>query len=227
MALFNKKDGDPKKALLAKPSVRLNAIKPKATISAPLPKLRLAEDGGKKPLQSKYKTFKKSLPENLAKGKERDYAMRRNWRESGKPKDFKSEMTKKEPMFTLVDHGKEGKFYHAGSTSNKTGKMYKPKGHKSTYMELEGIRNSPEAKEYKDKTKLVTRGRYWKFKDKSAREMNNPKVAARVNKRTEKNYDKGIRMSKEAEAKDAKKYPVVKNKLNLKVGTIKPPIKKI
>jgi hypothetical protein len=190
-------------------------------------KVEIASDGDKKLFRSKYKTFKKSLPENLAKGKERDYSMRRNWRESGKPKDFKSEMTKKEPMFSLVDHGKEGKFYHAGSTSPKTGKMYKPKSHKSTYMELEGVRNSPEAKQYKDKTKLVSRGRYWKFKDKSEREMNNPKVAARVNKRTEKNYDKGIRISKEAEAKDAKKYPVAKKKLNLNNRTVKPPVKKI
>ena len=56
--------------------------------------------------------------------------------------------------------------------------------------------------------------------------MNNPKVAARVNKRTEKNYDKGIRISKEAEAKDAKKYPVAKKKLNLNIGAVKPPVKK-
>ena len=189
--------------------------------------MAIKNDGDKKLFKGKYKAFKKSLPEPLAKGKERDYSMRRNWRESGKPKDFKSEMTKKEPMFSLVDHGKQGKFYHAGSTSPKTGKMYKPKGHKSTYMELEGVRNSPEAKQYKDKTKLVSRGRYWKFKDKSEREMNNPKVAARVNKRTDKNYDKGIRISKEAEAKDAKKYPVAKKKLNLNTRTVKPPAKKI
>jgi hypothetical protein len=219
MAIFKKKDGDPKKALMAKP----NGIKQKESTNPAQSKIRLVEDKGKKPLQSKYKTFKKSLPENLAKGKERDYAMRRNWRESGKPKDFKTEMTNKEPMFELVDHGKEGKFYHAGSTSPKTGKMYKPKGHKSTYMELEGVRKS----EYKDKTKLVSRGRYWKFKDKSEREMNNPKVAARVNKRTEKNYDKGIRISKEAEAKDAKKNPVVKKKLNLNTRAVKPLVKKI
>lgn len=169
------------------------------------------KDGDKKLFQGKYKTFKKSLPENLAKGKERDYSMRRNWRESGKPKDFNDAMSRQEPMFGLVDHGPEGKFYHAYSTSAKTGKMYKPKKHESTYKELEGVRNSPEAKEYKENTKLVSRGRYWKFKEKSNREKTNPKVAERVNKRTEKNYEKGIAMSKKAESKNqAKKIKLKK-----------------
>lgn len=171
--------------------------------------MAIKNDGDKKLLQGKYKTFKKSLPENLAKGKERDYSMRRNWRESGKPKDFKEAVSKN--MLAPIYHPDENKtYYHAYSTSPKTGKMYKPKKHKSSYKELEGVRNSPEAKEYKENTKLVSRGRYWKFKEKSNREKTNPKVAERVNKRTERNYDKGISMSKNAESKSKAKKAKLK-----------------
>jgi hypothetical protein len=171
--------------------------------------MAIKKDGDKKLLQGKYKTFKKSLPENLAKGKERDYSMRRNWRESGKPKDFKEAVSR--DMISPVYHPEENKtIYHAGSTSPKTGKMYKPKKHESSYKELEGVRNSPETKEYKENTKLVSRGRYWKFKEKSDREKNNKKVAERVNKRTEKNYDKGISMSKKTEEKNKAKKVTLK-----------------
>ena len=171
--------------------------------------MAIKNDGDKKLLQGRYKTFKKSLPENLAKGKERDYSMRRNWRESGKPKDFK-EAVSRDMISPEYDPEKNKTVYHAGSTSPKTGKMYKPKKHESAYKELEVVRNKPELKEYKENTKLVSRGRYWKFKEKSNREKNNPKVAERVNKRTEKNYDKGISMSKKIEEKNKAKKVTLK-----------------
>jgi hypothetical protein len=171
--------------------------------------MAIKKDGDKKLLQGKYKTFKKSLPENLAKGKERDYSMRRNWRESGKPKDFK-EAVSRDMISPEYDSEKNKTVYHAGSTSPKTGKMYKPKKHESAYKELDVVRNKPELKEYKENTKLVSRGRYWKFKEKSDREKNNPKVAERVNKRTEKNYDKGISMSKKTEEKNKAKKVTLK-----------------
>jgi hypothetical protein len=148
----------------------------------------------------KYKEFKKSLPSNLANTPERKYNMKRNWKESGKPRDFNDAMKREEPMFEKVYHPEEGKsYYHAGSVGPKSGKFLKPKRHVSTYKELEGFKSVP--KEERAGTKLVSRGRNWQYKEKTAREMKRPGV----DRRSEKRIDRGIAMSKKAEAKQQTK----------------------
>jgi hypothetical protein len=144
----------------------------------------------------KYKKFKSTLPDNLRLGKSSSYAMKRSWRDSGKPKNFDEA---KENMFFPVYHPEEDKtIYHGSSVSNKSGKFYKPKSHKSTYMELEGYRDNPDMKEFRENTKLVSRGKYWKYKAKTNRDVkNSTKVDARTNKRIEK----GISMSKNTKKK--------------------------
>jgi hypothetical protein len=103
-------------------------------------------------------------------------------------------MRQKIRCFFPVYHPEEDKvIYHGSSTSEKTGKFYKPKKHKSTYMELEAYKSNPDLKEFKDKTKLVSRGKYWKYKEKSERELKNP---TKVDARTAKKIEKGIKMSK-------------------------------
>ena len=151
---------------------------------------------GQKNPRPKYSEFKKSLPDNLRLTNEKDYAMKRNWKDSGKPKSFEEAKGK---MVYPVYHPEEGKeIYHANSVSEKSGKFYKPKGHKSTYKELEEYKNNPDLAEYKKNTKLVSRGKYWKYKEKSDRELKNP---TNVDKRTAKNIEKGISKSKKAEEK--------------------------
>ena len=155
----------------------------------------------------KFKEFKKSLPENLANTPNRKYNMRRNWKESGKPKDFNESMKGKEPMFEKVYHPEEGRsYYHAGSVGPKSGRLLKPNRHPTTYKELEGFKSVP--KEERAGTKVVSRGRHLQYKEKTAREMNRPGV----DKRSEKRIDRVINKSKKAEAKQqAKQQP----KLNL------------
>lgn len=144
----------------------------------------------------KYSEFKKSLPDNLRYTKEKDYAMKRSWKDAGKPKSFEEAKGK---MVYPVYHPEENKeIYHGSSVSEKTGKFYKPKKHKSTYMELEAYKSSPDLAEYRKNTKLVSRGKYWKYKEKSERELKNP---TKVDKRTEKKIEKGIAKSKKAEQK--------------------------
>jgi len=146
---------------------------------------------GQKNPRPKYSEFKKSLPDNLRLTKEKDYAMKRNWKDSGKPKNFEEA---KDKMFYPVYHPEENKeIYHAGSVSATTGKFYKPKKHGTTYKELEAYKNSPELEDYRKSTKLVSRGKYWKYKDKSERELKNP---TKVDARTAKKIEKGIQMSK-------------------------------
>lgn len=155
----------------------------------------------------KFKDFKKSLPENLANTPNRKYNMRRNWKESGKPKDFNESMKGKEPMFEKVYHPEEGRsYYHAGSVGPKSGRLLKPNNHPTTYKELEGFKSVP--KEERAGTKVVSRGRHLQYKEKTAREMNRPGV----DKRSERRIDRVINKSKKAEAKQqAKQQP----KLNL------------
>lgn len=147
----------------------------------------------------RYKNFKESLPPNLSQTNEKQYAMKRYWKDSGKPKNFNEAQNREIPMFYETYHPEENKnYYHAVSVSDKTGKFYKPKKHESTYKELELYKSNPESQEFRGKTKLVSRGKYWKYKEKSERELINPKVAERVNKRTERNIEKGISMSKKS-----------------------------
>lgn len=148
----------------------------------------------------KYKQFKKSLPENLAKGKERDYSMRRLWKDAGKPKDFNESLKQEDSPFQKVYHENEGKyFYHAPSASAKTGKFYKPKKHPTTYKEIGAFMENPESLKT---TKLVSRGRYWKYKPKTEREIANPE---RTDKRTRKNIEKGLGKSMKSEIRLNKK----------------------
>lgn len=157
-----------------------------------------AGSGGDKP-KPKYKDFKRSLPANLSGTPERKYAMKRYWKDEGRPKDFKEAQGRDRPMFTEVYHPEEGKsVYHAVSTSEKTGKMYKPKRHKSTYMELEGYRDSPEMKEYRENNKVVSRGRFLKYVPKTERDKAHPE-------RNDKRVEKYIGKSKRAEARYEKK----------------------
>ena len=147
-----------------------------------------------------YSNFKESLPSNLAQTNEKEYAMKRYWKDSGKPKDFNEAQNRDNPMFYEVYHPEENKsLFHGVSTSEKTGKFYKPKTHSSTYKELEEYKSNPELEGFRNRTKLVSRGKNWKYKEKSERELTNPKVSERVNKRTERNIEKGIRLSKENE----------------------------
>ena len=151
---------------------------------------------GQKDPRPKYSEFKKSLPDNLRNTKESDYAMKRSWKDSGKPKSFEEAKGK---MVYPVYHPEENKeIYHASSVSEKTGKFYKPKGHKTTYKELEEYKSNPDLAEYRKNTKLVSRGKYWKYKEKSDKELKNP---TNVDKRTEKKIEKGIAKSKKAEQK--------------------------
>jgi hypothetical protein len=154
----------------------------------------------------KYKQFKKSLPPNLANTPERKYNMKRNWKESDKPKNFSEAMNRKEPMFEKVYHPEEGKsYYHAGSVGPKSGRLLKPNNHPSTYKELEGFKSVP--KEERAGTKVVSRGRHLQYKEKTAREMKRPGV----DKRSEKRIDRVINKSKQAEAKQqAKQQPKLK-----------------
>lgn len=148
----------------------------------------------------KYKEFKQSLPSNLSKGRERDYAMRRLWKDEGKPKDFSESLKKNQPAFQKIYHEDEGRFYyHAPSASSKTGKFYKPKKHSTTYKEIGGFMQDPESLKT---TKLVSRGRYWKYKNKSEKELANP---IKVDKRTNKNIEKGLAKSMRAEIKQNNK----------------------
>lgn len=143
--------------------------------------------------KNKYKEFKNTLPDNLRLTKEKDYAMKRSWKDSNKPKNFEQA---KDKMFFPVYHEDENKvIYHGSSTSEKTGKFYKPKSHKSTYMELEAYRDNPDLKEFKDNTKLVSRGKYWKYKEKTNKDIKN---SDKVNARTNKRIEKGILMSKKS-----------------------------
>ena len=152
----------------------------------------------KKP-RNKYKDFKKSLPSNLSGTPEREYAMKRYWKDEGKPKDFKEAQSRKRPMFYEVYHPEEGRSaYHSVSTSDKTSKMYKPKKHATTYKELEAYKSDPGMKEFRDKNKVVSRGRYLKYVPKKERDMANPA-------RNEKRVDKYIAKSKKAEAKQNQK----------------------
>ena len=147
--------------------------------------------------RNKYSKFKESLPENLSQTNEKEYAMKRYWKDSGKPKNFEEAQRKENPMFQEVYHPEMNKsLYHGVSVSDKTGKFYKPKTHESTYKELDEYKNNPELKEFRENTKLVSRGKNWKYKEKSEREKTNPKVAERVNARTSRNIEKGIRLSK-------------------------------
>ena len=43
---------------------------------------------GQKNPRPKYSEFKKTLPDNLRLTKEKDYAMKRSWKDSNKPKNF-------------------------------------------------------------------------------------------------------------------------------------------
>ena len=149
--------------------------------------------------KKRYKNFKESLPSNLSQTNEKEYAMKRYWKDSGKPKDFNEAQNRDNPMFYEVYHPEENKYlFHGVSTSEKTGKFYKPKRHESTYKELEEYKSNPELQDFRDKTKLVSRGKNWKYKEKTNRELTNPKLSERVNKRTEKNIEKGIKLSKNA-----------------------------
>lgn len=140
-----------------------------------------------------YKQFKETLPDNLKLTREKDYAMKRSWRDSGKPKNFDEA---KGSMFFDVYHPEEGKsYYHGVSTSDVSGKMYKQKKHKSTYMELEAYRDNPDMSDFRDNTKLVSRGKYWKYKEKTSKEKSNP---SKVNAKTAKKIEKGITKSKKS-----------------------------
>lgn len=147
-------------------------------------------------IQGKYSKFKNSLPDNLRLTSERDYAMKRSWRDAGKPKSF--EEAKGTMVYPVYHPEIKKEIYHGSSVSDKTGKFYKPKKHKSTYMELEAYKNNPDLAEERKNTKLVSRGRYWKYKEKSERELKNP---SKVDKKTEKRLNRGISMSKKAEQK--------------------------
>ena len=163
---------------------------------------------GKNP-KTEYKKFKETLPSNLKDTKRKDYATKRSWKDSGKPSNFEDA---KEKMFYPVYHPEVDKvIYHGVSTSEKTGKMYKPKKHKSTYKELEAYRDNEDLSQFRKDTKLVSRGRYLKYKNKTDREKTNPNVLSRVDARTSKKIEKGISKSKKSEAKD-----VSKNNKNLK-----------
>jgi hypothetical protein len=152
----------------------------------------------KKP-RNKYKEFKKSLPSNLSGTPEREYAMKRYWKDEGKPKDFKEAQSRKRPMFYEVYHPEEGRSaYHSVSTSEKTSKMYKPKKHATTYKELEAYKSDPEMREFKDKNKVVSRGRYLKYVSKTKRDLAKPE-------RNEKRVEKFIAKSQRTEAKENKK----------------------
>jgi len=152
----------------------------------------------KKP-RNKYKEFKKSLPSNLSGTSERKYAMKRYWKDSDKPKDFKEAQSKKDPMFYEQYHPEEGRsVYHSVSTSEKTSKMYKPKKHATTYKELESYKSDPEMKEFKGKNKVVSRGRYLKYVPKTKRDLAKPE-------RNEKKVDKFIARSKKTEARENRK----------------------
>lgn len=144
-----------------------------------------------------YSNFKESLPSNLAQTNEKEYAMKRYWKDSGKPKDFDEAQNRENPMFYETYEPELNKSLYRGvSVSEKTGKFYKKKGHGSTYKELEEYKNNPELQDFRDRTKLVSRGKNWKYKEKSEREQSNPRVSERVNKRTQRNIEKGISMSK-------------------------------
>jgi hypothetical protein len=152
----------------------------------------------KKP-RNNYKEFKKSLPSNLSGTPEREYAMRRYWKDEGKPKDFKEAQSRKRPMFYEVYHPEENvSAYHSVSTSDKTSKMYKPKKHATTYKELESYKSDPGMKDFKDKNKVVSRGRYLKYVPKTKRDMANPE-------KNEKKVEKFIAKSKKVEAKESQK----------------------
>lgn len=149
--------------------------------------------------KNKYKEFKKSLPGNLSGTPEREYAMKRYWKDSDKPKDFKEAQSRKTPMFYEQYHPEEGKsYYHSVSVSEKNLKMYKPKKHATTYKELESYKNNPEMKDFKKENKVVSRGKYLKYVPKTKRDLANPQ-------KNEKRVDKFIAKSKKAEAKQARK----------------------
>jgi hypothetical protein len=149
--------------------------------------------------KKRYKNFKESLPPNLSQTNEKEYAMKRYWKDSGKPKDFNEAQNKENPMFYETYEPELNKsLYHGVSVSEKTGKFYKRKSHSSTYKELEEYKSNPELQGFREKTKLVSRGKNWKYKEKSNRELTNPIVSERVNKRTERNIEKGIKLSKNA-----------------------------
>ncbi len=144
-----------------------------------------------------YSGFKESLPENLSQTNEKEYAMKRYWKDSGKPKNFDEAQNRDNPMFYEQYHPEINKsLYHGVSVSDKTGKFYKPKKHESTYKELDEYKNNPELEDFRGNTKLVSRGKNWKYKEKSEREKTNPKVAERVNARTARNIKRGIELSK-------------------------------
>lgn len=109
-------------------------------------------------MKGKYKKFKKSLPDNLAKTPEKEYAMRRYWRTSGKPKDF--EESKKKEMFSKEDDG----YYHAPSVDNK-GKFLKPKTHPTVNKEIEWYK-SDEGSEFRKDFELKEGRKYFKYKKK-------------------------------------------------------------
>ena len=107
-----------------------------------------------------YKSFKNTLPYNLKKTPESDYAMKRYWKSSGRPKTFEDSMSGEEQMFRMEQDG----LYHAPSVDPKTLKFLKPKDHPTVQLELDWYNSDdPEAVDFRSKYDLNTDGKYYRY----------------------------------------------------------------
>lgn len=106
--------------------------------------------------KTNYSNFKKTLPSNLGKASESEYALDYSWEKSGKPKDFAA--AKSKGMFVKQDDG----LYHGYSVDKSTGRFLKPKGHPSLQKELDWY-NSKAGASFKKENTIDSSGRFYKY----------------------------------------------------------------
>jgi hypothetical protein len=103
-----------------------------------------------------YSNFKKTLPSNLSKGSDSEYAMDYAWEKSGKPKNFKEGL--KKDMYAKEKDG----LYHGYSVEKSTGRFLKAKGHPSLKKELDWY-NSKEGASFRKENVIDSSGKFFQY----------------------------------------------------------------
>jgi hypothetical protein len=109
--------------------------------------------------KTNYAKFKSTLPSNLSKGSDSEYAMDYAWEKSGKPKNFKEGLQK--DMYTKESDG----LYHGYSVEKSTGRFLKAKGHPSVQKELDWY-NSKAGASFKKENIIDSSGKFYQYKAK-------------------------------------------------------------
>lgn len=103
-----------------------------------------------------YASFKSTLPSNLSKGSDSEYAMDYAWEKSGKPKNFKEGLQK--DMYTKESDG----LYHGYSVEKSTGRFLKAKGHPSVKKEIDWY-NSKAATSFRKENTIDSSGKFYQY----------------------------------------------------------------